>query len=153
MKLTEAQIERLQTLTDAGGRLTPSAVVADAKLKGSPLHALFEWNVKKAAELHWTQRAREIIGAVEIVVNTSETTVKAPMYVRDPEAKGEGYRSVASLAADPVNARESLIYTLTVAAGHLRRAYDLAQPLGLSAEVDAMLGQIAGLQRSLKVAA
>jgi len=153
MRLTELQVERLHTLANARGQLTPSSVVEEAKKKSSPLHDLFEWNVKKAAETHWLHRAREIIGAVEVIVTTTEATVRAPMYVRDPEAKGEGYRSVTALRGDPVNARESLIFTLTVAAGHLRRAYDLAQPLGFTAEVDALLAQITGMQRRLSTAA
>lgn len=147
MKLTESQVARLKELESIEGRLLPSLVVADAKMKASPLHDLFEWNVEKAAEVQWTQRAREIIGAVLIVVNTTQTVIRAPLYVRDPDQKGEGYRTVTSLRDDPDSARESLIYTLTVASGHLRRALDLAQPLGLSGEIDAMLQQIAGVQR------
>lgn len=154
MKLTADQIAHLESLATARGQLAPSIVVEDAKLKSSPLHALFEWNVKKAAYTQWIQQAREIIASVTLVVTTNETTIRVPKYVRDPEANGaEGYRSVTALREDPVNARQSLVYTLEVAAGHLRRAYDLAQPLGLAGEVDTLLEQIAGVQRSLRVAA
>jgi hypothetical protein len=153
MKLTAEQVERLNSLETAKGGLLPSVVIEDAKLKDSPLHGLFEWNIKKAAAIQWIQRAREIIGAVQIVVTTNEATVRAPMYVRDPEAKGEGYRSVVSLRNDPVNARESLIYTLDVAAGHIRRAQDLAQSLDLAGEIDQLLAQIVGVQRLIQRAA
>jgi hypothetical protein len=54
---------------------------------------------------------------------------------------------------DPAQARESLVYTLETAAGHLRRAYDLAVPLGLSKEIDRLLAQIAGVARIVKVKA
>jgi len=153
MKLTEKQVARLHSLADKNGRLLPSNVVADAKQKGSPLHALFVWDTKKAAEKHWLQTAREIIGSVTVIYQTNEYTTTGVEYVRDPQAKGEGYRSVTALRDDPVNARESLIYTLEVASGHLRRAMDLAQPLGLSTEIDQLLAQVAGVQRLVKKAA
>jgi hypothetical protein len=153
MKLTDDQIERVKSLETARGEITPRAVVEDAKDKSSPLHELFEWNKVKAAEAHWLDVAREVIGAVRVVVVTTEHTIKAPMYVRDMSANGQGYRSVTSLRSDPVSARQSLIYTLEVAAGHLRRAQDIAQPLGLQAEVDQLLAQILGVQRLIKLAA
>jgi hypothetical protein len=153
MKLTDDQIERVKALETARGEITPRAVVEDAKDKSSPLHELFEWNKVKAAEAHWLDVAREVIGAVRVVVVTTEHTIKAPMYVRDMSANGQGYRSVTSLRSDPVSARQSLIYTLEVAAGHLRRAQDIAQPLGLQAEVDQLLAQILGVQRLIKLAA
>jgi uncharacterized protein YigE (DUF2233 family) len=153
VKLTQEQIAHLRTLEDSLGKLTPDRVVEDAKRKQSPLHALFEWDKAKAAAIQWIAQAREIIGAVQIVVTNETTTVRTPVYVRDPDASGQGYRSVMALRADPDRARESLVYTLEVAAGHLRRAYELAQPLGLAMEVDALLDQIVGVQRSIKTAA
>lgn len=153
MRLTQEQIDRLHSLANERGQLTPSSVVEDAKRNNSPLHDLFQWNTKRAAEIYWLHRARQIIGAVTVVVTNNQTTIKAPMYVRDPEATGEGYRSVAALRGDPVNARESLIYTLEIAAGHLRRALDLAEPLGLTSEIDQLIAQVAGVQRVLRSAA
>lgn len=153
MKLTEKQIARLHGLTNAHGQITPSAVVADAKRKDSPLHKLFDWDIKRAANKFWTLRARQIIGMVTVVTTTTEAIVRTPFYVKDTTVKGEGYRTVTALRADPIQARASMIYTLEVAAGHLRRAYDLAQPLGLTNEVDALLEKITGLQRALKSAA
>jgi len=153
MKLTEAQIARLHGLASERGELLPSRVVEDAKRKTSPLHTLFEWDVKAAAAIQWIDRAREIIGSVVIVVQRSEYVVKTPAYTRDPDAKGEGYRSVTALRDDPVAARASLRYTLEVASGHLRRAYDLAEPLGLAGEIDKIVEDIMGVQRKISTAA
>ena len=153
MKLTDEQIARIKGLEDARRQLAPDSVVEDAKDKRSPLHALFEWDRSKAARAHWLDRAREIIGAVRVVVTTQDVSIKTPCYVRDPEASGQGYRSVAALRGDPAQARASLVFTLEVAAGHLRRAYDLATPLGLDGDIDAILLQVAGVQRRTKDAA
>jgi hypothetical protein len=150
MKLTEEQIAAIQALENEKGELTPDQVVEAAKPKGSVLHDLFVWDKALAARAHWIQTAREIIGAVRVVVTTATTTVRTPMYVRDPDANGQGYRSVSGLRADPAAARESLIYTLEVASGHLRRAFDLAGPLGLADEIDQLVVQVAGVQRLVR---
>ena len=74
------------------------------------------------------------------------------MLVKDPDTK-DGYRAVTALRENPNSARESLIYALETAAGHLRRAYDLAEPLGLQGEIDRLVEQVAGVQRLLRTAA
>lgn len=147
MKLTQAQLARIKGLENTKGQITARSVLDDAKLTRSPLHALFNWDVKHAAERWWLHRARLIIGAVSIQVTHNHTVLKSPMYVVDTSAKGDGYRSIASMKTDTASARESLVYTLETAAGHLRRAYDLAAPLGLQREIDALLAQIAGVTK------
>lgn len=154
MKLTSEQEEHVRSLADGNGRITPSVVVDDARQKSSPLHGLFEWDKGKAAMAHWIDQARVIIGAVRVVVTNETTTIKAPLYVRDPDAAGgQGYRSVVNLRSDPAKSRDALVYTLEVAAGHLRRAYEIAESLGLQAEVDGLLERVSGLQRTLRQAA
>lgn len=153
MTLTLDQIAHVRALEDAQGHITPDIVVADARQKTSPLHELFEWDKSKAAAAYWIWQARTIIGAVHVTVVNETTTVKAPYYVRDPEADGQGYRSVTALRSDPQQARASLTYTLEVAAGHIRRAYDLAEPLGMAGEIDGLLEAVAGVQRALRSAA
>jgi len=150
MTLTKTQLRRLRSLENADGQLTPAQVVRDAKNKRSPLHGLFDWNQQRAAEKHWLWRAREIIGAVTVVVTNETTTIKAPMYVHLPNTKGQGYQSVATLRQNPDHARESLIYTLETAAGHVRRALDLSAPLGLQNEIHALLDEIVGVQLVVK---
>jgi hypothetical protein len=147
MRLTRAQIAAIRALENSRGQIQPRQVVAAAKHKQSPLHTLFDWNVQQSAERWWMHRARVIIGAVTIQVATHEVSYKASAYMVDTAVEGQGYRSVRALKHDTVNARESLIYTLEMAAGHVRRALDLATPLGLAAEVDHLLHEIAGVQR------
>lgn len=150
MKLTAAQVAAIKALETSSGRIAPQAVVKAAKHKASPLHGLFDWNVEAAAGRWWLQRAREIIGAVTVLVVNKETTISAPCYVVDMSVDGAGYRSAVSLKTDPESARDSLVYTLEVAAGHLRRAYDLAGPLGLELEIDALVRQIVGLTGTVR---
>ena len=147
MKLTHAQLARIKTLENRKGQISARQVVADAKQPRSPLHSLFNWDLRHAAEHWWLQRARLIIGAVTIQVTHHHAVIKTPCYIVDTSTKNGGYRSLVALKADTVSARESLIYTLEVAAGHLRRAYDLAWPLGCQEQIDALLAQIAGVKR------
>lgn len=147
MKLTQAQIAAIKELENTRGQITPRQIVEAARKKDSPLYGLFDWDRSRAAEKWWLHRARVILGAVQIQVTTQEFTFKAPAYIVDTTVDGQGYRSVAQLKTDSDSARESLIYTLETAAGHLRRALDLATPLGLAGEVDQLLQQIAGVQR------
>jgi hypothetical protein len=153
MKLNSAQIERLRSLETEHGGITPDAVVSDAKQQDSPLHSLFEWNVQKAAAKYWIETAREVIASVTLIVTTTTHTLRAPNYVRDPSATGQGYRSVVALKSEPERAREVVIATLDVAAGHIRRAFDLAETLGVEKDIDQLLEQIVGLRRKIEVAA
>ena len=121
-----------------------------ARDRRNPLHDLFDWNVKSAAEKYWLHQARIVIGAVELHVTTEQFSYKASAYMVDTTADGQGYRSTVALKADTPNARESLIYTLETAAGHLRRALDLSVPLGLSGEIDELLLRVAGVQRVVR---
>lgn len=150
MTLTQEQIAHVRSLEDARGGITPDVVVADAKRKDSPLHGLFEWDKGKAAAAHWIQQAREVIGAVRVVVVNQTSTFRAPVYMRDPDAAGgQGYRSVVALRSEQDRAREALVATLRTAAGHLERAHALAEPLGLASEIDDLVARIVGVQRSV----
>ena len=148
IKITPAIKARLAELENEHGQLTPSIVVDDAKQKDSPLHGLFDWNLKSAAHKHWLHTARVIIHSVKVVVTTETVTIKAPHYVRDPSVppKEQGYISVAQLQKDPVAARESLRLEFGRAASALTRARTLASVLNLQEEVEALIARVMGLR-------
>lgn len=149
MTTKEIVKERLEELArEHDGRLTPEIVVADAKQKDSPLHDLFEWDVKKAAYKYWLDTARNIIASVEVVIKTEHITVRAPLYVRDPskQHKEQGYISVESLRSDQDLAREALVTEFQRAADLLRRARHLAVALKLDRDVDDVVDRVVGLK-------
>lgn len=152
MRLTQTQLAHIRTLEDKHGRLTARRVLADARKPKSPLHTLSVWrgwNVNRLAEIQLLHCARLVIGAVTYQETHHHRVITLPVYPVDPSSKasGGGYRNMVALRSDPDSARESLVYTLEVAAGHLRRAYDLAAPFGLTKAIDALLAQIVGVQR------
>ena len=122
MTLTQQQIARIKTLENANGRLTAPQVLADAKNKRSPLHTLFDWNVKSAAEKHWLWQAREIIGAVTIVISNETTTIRSPgrscMHTYTSEGRVTSRTSVAPRS--PGSVRPAAIASPTRAAISVR---------------------------------
>jgi len=146
----EAVKKRLIEIEEAnGGRLTPDAVVRDAKRKDSPLHACFEWDVKKAAAAHWIEQARDLITSISIVVRTERTNVSAVFYVRDPSCKSseQGYVSVTKVRTDADMAREVLVSEFSRVADMLRRARELAAALDAASEVESLLQTVVGLRQ------
>jgi len=151
-RLIAERLERIAAAND--GRLTPDAVVADARNSNSPLHHLFEWDVDKAAEQHWLSTARKIISSVEVVVKHEHISVKAPAYVRDPGAgeREQGYVSTAVLRRNGDIARESLISEIQKVADLLRRAEHVAAVLGLGGEVRKLINAVIGVRETARVA-
>lgn len=144
--------ERLEGIAAAnGGLLTPEQVVADAKAKDSPLHAVFDWNVKDAAHNWWLCQARDLIRSVRVVIRTENTEVQTVGYVRDPSlpADTQGYRSTASIRSDHDKARDVLIDEFTRAAAALRRARELAAAFALSEQVDFIVEEIDTVRRKV----
>ena len=97
--------ERLTDLElQGGGRLTPNAVLDDAKDPDSPLHDSFEWDDEKAAHAHRIEQARALITSVRVVQRTDKTAVRAVFYVRDPSAENDeqGYVSTSTLRSAAV---------------------------------------------------
>ena len=103
MKISDVVKNRLEQIASAhSGRITADMVVADAKSKDSPLHGMFEWDARKAAQQHWLDTARKLIRSVEVVMVVENITVRAPVYVRDPdqETAKQGYIAVSNLRRD-----------------------------------------------------
>jgi len=156
MKISDAVKEHLETLARAnGGRITPDDVVADARKKDSPLHALFEWDVKKAAAQHWVDTARSLIRSVEVRVTVNNITVSAPVYVRDPsqESGKQGYVAVSELRRDHMGARVAIVNEFQRAADLLRRARSLAVALDVGEEVDGVISDIVELRNKVEARA
>jgi hypothetical protein len=145
MKLTQEQIAAVHALEDENGNVFPHQVLKAAKDKTNPLHALYDWDIKRAAEKHWLHQSRLILGAVTILVTTQEFTYKSSAYVSS--GTGDGYRNVMVLKNDPNAGTEILIHCLETSAGHLKRALTLAIPLGLSDDIDRLITQVMSVVR------
>jgi hypothetical protein len=139
-----AEIERAN-----GGRLTPAAVVDDARKQSSPLHDQFEWDKTKAAYAHLIRQARELITSVVVIHRTETRTIKSVFYHRDPNASGneQGYVSIPTLRSDEDSARAALVDAFSAVGDMLRRARELAVVLEMENEVEALLDSVMELRR------
>lgn len=71
--------ERLLSLHEKHGHLTPEQVLADATRKTSPLHSFFQWDDATAAHEHRKWQARHLLGSLIITVRRPDG---APVQVR-----------------------------------------------------------------------
>ena len=150
MEMIAARLEELAATNE--GRITPAMVVEDARKDDSPLHDKFNWNIEEAAMSHWLSTARAIIRSVRVIVRTSKSIVRAPFYVRDPDAarNEQGYVALTSVRGHEDQAREVLVTQFSRAAAALRRAHEVAAVLELTDEVEGLLAGIVGLQSRLQ---
>jgi hypothetical protein len=130
------------------GRVTPEMVVAEAKAdKQGPLGQYFTWNLKKAAEERWIDQARELIASVRLEFRVHKTTIKAPLYVRDPTVPSheQGYISLHELRDDKAAARDAVLYEAGRAAAALGRVSRIAAVLNMEEEIEDLRTQVLAL--------
>lgn len=142
-------------ILEFGDHVTPEQVVDRARNPESDLHGKFNWNVEEAARQHWLDTARTLIRSVKVVVEHSEHRIHAVAYVRDPEMgdKEQGYVRVARLKSDRERALEAVEYELRRAHSAMERAKSVADALGCSGDINAILDELAGLRVKLDLAA
>lgn len=135
-----------------GGTLRPDDVIEAAKKKDSPLNACFEWDKSKAALEHWRDTARELIRSVRVVIQNQSVTIRAPYFVRDPEASGkdQGYVALQSIRSESEKARELLVDEFARAATVLRRAKEIAKALEMQDEVEPLIRGVLDLRESVQ---
>lgn len=91
----QAAGERLERIKAAHrGELKPIHVLTDARSKSSPLHGLFNWNDKAAAEAHRLHQATMLIGSIEIKFDTSRGPMRTRAYVSLHSGKGRDYHDI-----------------------------------------------------------
>lgn len=102
--------EALASLEQASnGPLEPGMVVAAARDAASVLHPHFEWDDAKAADVHRTAQARELIRSLTVDISRSnlvETPVRA--FVNVEAADRQGYVSTA-VAMSQVDLRRQVV--------------------------------------------
>ena len=92
---------RIEKLKDKSGIIDPKTLVNDAQSPKSPLHKAFDWDDTSAAEKYRLQQARQLISAVEVIIESSEKdqetrTVRAFYHVTE-EGHDRSYVSLESV--------------------------------------------------------
>jgi hypothetical protein len=143
--------QEIAAVATAEGVIAPEAVVQRAKDPSSPLHSYFDWRDASAAHAHRLSTARQLIRSVRVDIHNETRTIRAPFYVRQPEAHGrdQGYVSILQLRSSEDAARDALVSAFARAASALRNARDLAAVLGMVDELDQIEEQIADASRRI----
>lgn len=92
--------EELATIQEREGALTPPLVVDAARPEDAVLHPVFEWDNEKAAEAYRMKQARELIRAVEVVVDSDGKEQGTPVWVHVPKPEPE-YERVEVVVRQP----------------------------------------------------
>lgn len=129
----------IKALEDDMGVVTPARVVDAARDKASVLHEYFEWDDAAAAESHRLDQARALIRSVRVEVRTGEVSFKSVAYIKDPETRDQGYKSIAILSQNETAAKDAVDAEFEAVAGHLRRARDIARALGYADHIEDLL--------------
>jgi hypothetical protein len=74
----------IQQCEDQNGHVEPVRVWKAARDPSHPLHDEFDWNVRRAAEAHWTETAKGLIRIVRSIVQYEDERIAVPHYVHDP---------------------------------------------------------------------
>jgi len=140
--LNDKQIELLAELHKRGV-LSPAAVVEAARSTRSPLHALFEWDDRVAAEERRLDQARGVIRSVEYQFTIQKVVVSAPRYVHNPDAgNGQGYSDLSEIKSNPSKAWAVTRRELNASLGALKRARSIALALADDGAVSRALGRV-----------
>lgn len=107
--------KRLEQIEEEQGRITPEAVVADSRRRGSPFQKLISWDDASAAQSWRLAQARNIINHVVVVfvsVGGVEKESKGFHSVRfaspDSQREERSYASMSTVDNDP-ELREQVI--------------------------------------------
>ena len=109
-------IRELRAIEQSNGLITPRAVVAKAKAKGSPLHPFFEWDNNKAAELYRVSQARQLICSVYVRDADSESPESVRAFVNikaqdeESDKARQGYVEMRTAMANPSMQAQVLEY-------------------------------------------
>lgn len=146
-RITKKHAAHLEQL-ERKGRITAEDVLADAKSPKSPLHELYDWDIKRSAESHWLDRTREIIRTIKVVIHSETTVIRFPRYVHDPDLKPneQGYVSETELRSDKSLARRALSEECDRVVGSLTRARNIARGLDMVAAFEDLLARVIGLR-------
>lgn len=130
-----------------GGVLTPQAVVEAARDPRSPLHDRFTWDDSEAANKQRLHEARTLIRSVKVVITTNRVQVKAPVYVRDPQAsaKEQGYLKLQTLKRKKDLAYEAALAEFRRADSCLERAQAITFAVGLGGDIEDLRAGLSAL--------
>lgn len=96
--------DELERIRDRDGRLRPATVVEESRPNDAPLHPVFEWRDKIAAQKYREDQARNVIRSVVVIRPTeehAEVTVRAYVNITTGDGNGRVYESTEVAVSQP----------------------------------------------------
>lgn len=130
--------EELSKIATKHDGLRAKTVVDEARPDAAALHPVFEWDDGVAGEFWREHQARNLIRAVEVIKQTDEGVVRAPMFVHVPNSS-----SSSTGVYEPVSVVVSQPDKFLLALSALQRQVDQAQEAVKTLQREATGGSIA----------
>jgi hypothetical protein len=134
--------QRLEELREThGGKLSPAAVVEDARSRVSPLHRAFQWDDSKAAKEHRLWQARHLINSLIVVVkggNSPESQRPKRAFVSVVRNKSRSYTARASALSEEDLRRQMVEQAIRELLSWRSRHGDLDELARVHRVIDAM---------------
>jgi hypothetical protein len=121
------------------GELEPAVVVKESRSRKSPLHACFEWDDVRAAQMHREEQARLLIRSVRVVEEAAEPQ---RAYVNVKTTKGSRYVPISTAMANVLMRRQVLKDAKILLNGVRQRLSSLKKIKGIITAVDILEGEI-----------
>lgn len=117
----------IDQLTVNGVPCSAERFVEEARNPRSPAHHLFEWDVQKAAQAHWEERARLIIRSCRVIYEDGPAEVSHIGYFKVCTPQGDGYLPEAQVMTQADLRQQVLQDALRQLAGLQERIRDIRE--------------------------
>lgn len=130
--------EELARIEEEKGLLTPELVVDASRAESAPLHPVFEWNDKKAAECYRIVQAGSLIRNVTVKIEEVPRMEPVRAFVNvAPVGKRKGVFVSIKSAMDDEETRETVLARALAEFEKVKEKYkDLQELAGIFAEID-----------------
>jgi hypothetical protein len=136
--MPDVETTRILERLEREGRLTPEAVLEEARKKDSPLREHFTWDNKVAGDRLRLIEARTLIRTVKIEVIHREIPLNVVHFVRDPEE--ERYRDITRIRPNEEEvARRVVIEEMSKVSRAAKRARSIAAILGDITDIEEII--------------
>ncbi len=134
----EAAGAELDRIYEKNGELKPAAVVEESRPETAPLHPVFEWDDKKAADKYRNEQAKRLIGAI-VQVEEREKQPPKEIKIRAFTHAEKAYHPTQVVLEHPTMRDEALRDAFRMAESFKQKFSALKEVAGIIVEVDKFL--------------
>lgn len=130
--------EELARIEKENGSLTPELVVDESREENAPLHPVFEWDDKKAAEHYRVMQAGSLIRNVTVKIEEAPRMEPTRAFVNvAPVGQRKGIFVSIKSAMDDEESRETVLARALAELEKVKEKYkDLHELAGIFSEID-----------------